>query len=81
VAILREPCWHSCPWCKKDWVHSVLSSALPDEYFLPCRDCQLRHDFDAVGHAMKQAKRPARRATTEEVEEFSVQTPEREEEA
>ena len=81
MATLREPCWHLCPHCHKDWCHSVNGTAPPDEYFLPCRDCALRHNFDAVEYAMKQAKRPARVAATEEVEEFSVLTPERAEEA
>lgn len=77
--VLREPCWHSCPHCQKDWVHSVLSTAPPDTYFTPCASCQLREGFDAVEHAMRQAMHPSRKAATEEVEEFSVMTPEREE--
>jgi hypothetical protein len=60
-------------------VHSVDCSAPPDNYFLPCGPCQLRHGFDAVAEFEKQ-RRPARVTTMEDAEEFSVMTPEREEE-
>jgi hypothetical protein len=60
-------------------VHSVLSTAPPDSYFTPCASCQVAHAFDAVAELEKQ-RRPGKVTTMEEVEEFSVMTPEREEE-
>jgi hypothetical protein len=74
VAILREPCWHSCPHCRKDWCHSVNSTAPPDTYFTPCASCQLREGFDAVAEFEKQC-RPTRKAATEEIEDFSLMLP------
>jgi hypothetical protein len=71
----RQGCWHSCPHCRGDWVHSVDSGAPPDSFFLPCGPCTLRQGFDAVEAVMKQ-RRLARRAASEETEEFSVMLPE-----
>jgi hypothetical protein len=68
---VREACWHQCPWCKADWVHSVDSANPPDDYFLPCGPCVLRHGFDAVKHAMKRDK-SARKAATDECEDFRL---------
>ncbi len=76
---MKEACWHQCTFCRKDWAHSVDSSAPPDLYFRPCASCQVTHVFDAVAELEKQRK-PARVATMEDIEEFSVMTPEREEE-
>ena len=76
---MKESCWHQCPHCRKDWCHSVNSTDPPDDYFVPCAPCQLRHGFDAVAELEKQ-RRPARVTTMEAVEEFAVMTPEREEE-
>jgi hypothetical protein len=80
MAILREPCWHRCPWCKKDWVHSVLSSAPPDSYFTPCAPCQLRYGFDAVA-ALEKQRRPSRVTATAECEDFTLALPTTREEA
>jgi hypothetical protein len=77
---VKESCWHQCPHCRKDWRHSVNSTAPPDSYFTPCAACQVTQGFDAVAVLEKQ-RRTAKAATTEQVEEFSVLTPEREEEA
>jgi hypothetical protein len=75
---VREGCWHQCPHCRKDWVHSVDSGAPPDEYFLPCAPCQMTHGFDAVAELEKQRRHV--RVVDEDNDEFAVLLPEREQE-
>jgi hypothetical protein len=60
-------------------VHPVESSAPPDSYFTPCASCQVTHVFDAVSE-LEKPRRAARVTTMEDAGEFSVMTPEREEE-
>jgi hypothetical protein len=78
VAIFREPCWHQCPHCRKDWCHSVNSSAPPDSYFTPCGPCQVIHGFDAVEQLEKRCRHA--RVVEAEDDEFAVLLPEREQE-
>jgi hypothetical protein len=75
VAIFREPCWHQCPHCRKDWCHSVNSSAPPDSYFTPCASCQVALGLDAVAELEKQRDKAARKTATAECEDFSLCLP------
>jgi hypothetical protein len=58
--MLREPCYHVCGYCFKEWFHVVSPKAPLDEWRMPCLQCVLKLGIDVVAEIEKREARAAK---------------------